>query len=787
MEDLKYIQEIDQEDSVLSFDRDKFFTILKRLFPWITLLFIIAVLSAYLVIRYTKPLYESKSVLKLDIKSEASFLGLNNIDEDQSYNNLLSEIELLKSSLFFNKIIDAVELDVSIYTIGNILVDERYPNAPFDVQYTIYDPDVYDIPFKVEIINKEKFNLSYTLKGIDENNDFLFDQPVKTEHFDFILTCTSDYDSQASDAQYFFTVNSRHSQLNYIEENFSVQPLKLNTNTIEISFKDFNKQKARDLVNAIDTIYLQYTKEEKTKANSQKIEFLNQQLASTEERLSNFEDYFENFIVKNKTIDLQDNLSETIQLLNRIDSQRYHLEFNLSRMIDLKSELDSGEQINLGINDYRILPASVREEINNLNELLEHSESILLSYNKNTQAYRLRTREIAIIYDRIHTFIDEYISDIRNQIRELSIRKSKLERNFVELPSKNTEYSKSQRYYSLYEEFYLSLMQRKAEFQLAMAGTVTDFKILSSANLPVQPLKPKQGLAYGVGLASWFMLTFFIVGIGYLSFNKITGIQEVERQTDIPILGTIPDYSKEKLLHAKLVVDENEHTAVGEAFRSLRTNMQFIMAGKGSKIVSISSTVSGEGKTFIGVNLAAIYAKSGKKVLMMDLDLRKPKLNRIFKNINVDIGISTILIGKHTLKDCINRTGISNLDILMAGPIPPNPSELIMSPQMSAILEEMKQEYDLIFIDTPPTGIVTDGVLVMKMADIQLYVLRVDYSRSQFIEYTLKNNTIHKFPHLYFVLNSVRSGRGLHYGYGYGSGYYKERKKNYLSRFLGRT
>jgi capsular exopolysaccharide synthesis family protein len=778
LENIKNIRKFEREDNIITFDPEKFRTVIKRFLPWILGMLLIAFFISYLVIRYTKPLYESKSILKLDIKSEASILGINSIDEEKSYNNLLSEIELLKSKLFYNKIIDAVDLKVNVFTIGKILDDERYKNAPFEVDYTIHHPDIYDQRFRVGILNENSFNLSYTFQGRNFDSDHRFNETINTDFFKFVITKTSYFDPDARDSEFFFRINSRNSLLEYIEENFSVVPLKLNTNTIEISFKDYNRQKARDLVNAIDTIYLTYTKEEKNKANAQKIEFLNQQLESTEKRLSDFEDYFEDFIIHNKTTDLENTLNETIRLMNEIDSQRFLLQIKLSRLEELKTEFDTGNQINLGMADLQTLPAEIIDRINELNDILDQSETILLSYNKNTQAYRMRTSEINALYRTIREFIDEYIDVVKNQLKNFSYQNSVLEKNFVELPSKNTEFSKSQRYYSLYEEFYLSLMQKKAEFQLSMAGTVTDFKILSPATYPNTPLKPKTYLIYGIGFSLWLVISFFLLGIGYLSFNKIIGIREIENKTRIPLLGMIPNYSSGISSVPDLVVESQKNAAVSEAFRSLRTNMQFILPMVSGVTISVSSTVSGEGKTFIGLNLAGVFAMSGKKVLIVDLDLRQPKLKKVYPPESDDLGISTILIKKNNLAQCIQKTGFMNLDILHAGPVPPNPSELIMSSEMDHLIEEVKDSYDLVFLDTPPIGIVTDGVLVMKKTDIQLFVVRAGYSKSQFIDFIDKTNQIHHFPHLYIILNSIKSTRGVHYGYGYGSGYYHERKRS---------
>ncbi len=784
MEDYKFIQEIEQDDKGISFDQDRLIVVLKRSLPWILLLLLTAIVISFLSIRYTKPLYESSSVLKLNIKRDASILGLQEYDEEQQFNSLSSEMELLKSKLFFNKIIDALNLDVSIYTIGKILLDERYNNPPFKIKKRIKDGRVYNIPFRVDVLSTDEFNLSYEIGGLNYESTYNFGEEIETEFFNFQIQLTEFYQHGIQDSEFYFYVYSRQYLLDFIGENMSVEPLNLNANTIQISFKGYNRHKARDLVNAIDTIYLNYTQAEKNKANSQRIEFLNQQLESTEQRLSDFEDYFESFIISNKSIDLNSNLSETIISLNSLDSQEYLLRKKLIRIKELEEEIVNGSQINLVISDYKILPRNMIDEITGLNELIEKRESILISHNENTLVYRKWSEEINAVYTRVESLIVEFNKELSQQLDLIKEQRNKLENKFVGMPSKNTEYSKSQRYYALYEGFYLSLMQKKAEFQLAIAGTVTDFKVLSGASFPSEPLKPQKYMIYGIGLVGWIVVSFFIIGIGYLSFNKITGIQELERLTEIPVLGTVPFYFAEKLKTSKIIIQEESKSAISEAFRSIRTNMKFVLPEEGCILSSISSTVSGEGKTFVGLNLAAAFALSGKRILLMDMDLRKPKFNKIFTDIPKEKGISTILIGKDSVDDCLIPSGIKNLDLLASGPIPPNPSELIMSERSDSVFSDLKSRYDIIFMDTPPVGIVTDGLLVMKKADIRIYVIRPEYSRRQFVNFLEKINELHEFKHLYIIANGLKRSKGIHYGYGYGSGYYRDSPKPWFSRLL---
>ena len=223
-----------------------------------------------------------------------------------------------------------------------------------------------------------------------------------------------------------------------------------------------------------------------------------------------------------------------------------------------------------------------------------------------------------------------------------------------------------------------------------------------------------------------------------------------------------------------LIVDKNPRSLIAEAFRSVRTNLQFINNNPGSKIIAVTSTISGEGKTFVALNLAGIIAFSGKRVVVCDLDMRKPKIHKGFGVENSE-GMSTLLIGRGSLETSIRKSKLENLDYITAGPIPPNPSELIINDRMNALIEELKKQYDYVVLDTPPVGLVTDGVALLQKADYPLYIFRADYSKKQFVQVADKLINENKIQ-VSVILNGVDLDRNRYsynysYGYGYGYGY----------------
>lgn len=766
----------DNGDFLNNLDYEKIFLVLKRSIPWIAAIMIITNLSAYIFIRYTKPLYQSHSDLKLDVKSEASLFGFNSpIENPANITTLSGEIELIKSRLFYSKVIKILDLDINYFAYGKILNDERYKNSPFKVEYYLKNESFYDKPIDVEILNESQFKLSYNHGNNEVSHIYEFNQPIVTGDFEFIISLNDPFQSGLPNSSFYFTINSERSLINYLESNLNVQPLNFTANTLRISFTDHNKYKARDLVNAIDTIYLNYTQDEKNKAIKQKILFLDEQLATTEKQLDRFEDYFENFTIDNKTLNLQTNIGKTIAVMEEIDSQRFVLNTKLNQLETLYNQI-SGDSMTLrSPTERQHLSPLINTSLEQLKDLQQKRDLLLISYSENTFAFKKRSQEIDFVKQNLKDLIEANKNEITSQVRNLNARKIELEKSFLGLPSKSTEFSKSKRFYSLYEEFYLSLIQKKNEFEIARAGTVTDFVILSPATLPVLAIYPINIYIYGIGAVSGFILSLLFIALGYLLHNKVSSQNELEKLTSAPVLGVIPQYKKEKMDYTRLVINKNTKTALAEAFRSIRTNMEFINTGKCKKVISITSTISGEGKTFISINLGAIIALSDLKVAIIDLDMRKPKVHMAFSNEqNSHKGVSTILINKHSIEESIIHTELQNLDYIPAGPTPPNPSELILSGAFDKMLYQLKDIYDVIILDTPPVGMVTDGILAMKKADLSIYVVRADYSKKVFLKSLNRLIQVNMLENISVILNSIETtkNQGYGYGYGYDNGYY---------------
>jgi len=773
-------QHNNSQDFLSSFDLEKFRIILLRSWPVVLVLILMAIAASYLYIRYTKPVYESSSVVKLNFDSEASVLDLSSAGVKQE-EELSGEIELLKSRLFFNKVVDAVSLDVSYYKYGRVLDDERFENSPFIVSYKIKDDRYYDRPIDLDIVDTDHF----TLPKLSDKT-YEFGEDIKLQGLNILVNKTV-YLSESAYGGYYFKINSRDALVNYLKGNVQVVPESFTAKTLKISLQDHNRRKAQVLVNTIDSVYEIYTRNAKNRALEQKISFLEDRINATEKVLQKYENYFESFTISNRSTNLGNDLSKTIATLESLDSIHFDLRSKQEDIKLLKKQIQSDDPMMINEIFLQKFPQPVLELLSEYQEVVKQRSLKLASYKENTFIIKRMNEELALAEDRLMAMVTGMEDNIQEKLNRVKSQKALLESSLTRLPSLETEYTKNRRLYSQQEDFMLSLRRAKMELELTKAGTVTDIIILSSASYPSTPVKPQKPLIYALGLVAGLFLSVLFLLIRYLINNKVTSLGELERLVNVPILGSVPFYKQERQASTRMVIEKDSKSALSESLRTIRTNMEFMNGTELKHTISITSTISGEGKTFLGVNLASIIALSGMRVCVVDLDMRKPKIHLAFDNVVNHKGVSTILSGKSKLKESTATTRIENLYYLPAGPVPPNPSELILGEKFDKMVEKLQKEFDMVILDTPPVGLVTDGILVMKKADLQIYVVRAGYSRRSYLR-TIENlKKTNRFNKLTVVFNSLKGGHGYSgYGYGYGLGenYYEEdpkQKRGFLS------
>ncbi len=767
---------LQRSEALEGIDLDKLKMLASKNLWIIVTIFLTTNLAAYLTLRWTKDVYESSSELRLEIKQDATALGIKQLVDDQNINIIAGEIEQMKSELFHSRVLDSLDLWISYYSIGNVLEFEMYRSSPFVVTYSLTDRRYFDQPIFFDFIDNGKYRIKIGENG--DEKEIKLGEPFIVDGGSIKITlapqAVPDFNSH-----FFFVINSRERLLDFLSRNLKIEPINFDANTIQISLRDYNAKKVFIVVNKIDSVYLHYSNEQKNSSNKQKIEWLNNELSQVEVKMENFENYFENFTLKNKSSDVDSDLRKTIFVINQLDSQRFELNKKITEINTLMDDLSAG-RLTYSMMPKPYLPAFINVRIEEYQKIIKDQSKLTLSYKDNTFAYQQIEQEINSLKKDLFNQLTELRKNCLTSMIELNQKKARLEKEFATMPDKSTQFSKNQRFYKLYEEFYLSMMQSKAEFEIAQAGSTPDLKILSSAIQPSTPVAPNRYIILGIGLVGGLVLNFFFIGIIYLVNNKITGLQEIERTTRVPVLGVIPEIRNKT--ESPFYIVDNPRSIVSEAIRTLRTNLDFFTSTDLKKVIVISSTVSGEGKSFLAMNLGGILAMSKKRVILLDLDMRKAKINNHADVKDPSKGVSTILIHRSSLPESITKTSVEGLDFIPAGPHPPNPSELLLNGEFEGLIDQLRQQYDYIVIDTPPVGLVTDGIMAMKRADLSIYVVRANYSKKEFLQNLERIVSINKLSNVAIVLNALPS-TGKTYGYGY---YQEDKttKKNWLKQLF---
>ncbi|MDQ3050934.1 MAG: polysaccharide biosynthesis tyrosine autokinase [Bacteroidota bacterium] len=765
------------------FDFKLFVTIAKKNAIWFGIFMFVSVMFAFLYLRYTAPIYEAASVIKLSEENNAGMLlGKQENMFNDNTNQIAGDVELIRSKIIAQRAIENLDLKISYFAKGTVLDYELYTGSPFSVQVNIKDSSIYQKPFFLEFEDINTFTLRYTYQGEkQELSNNKIKQWIILPFADFKIDIR-DFDNisfqqkQFAQNAYYFMINNQMLIINKIVKELYILPLNYDAKTIIVKLKEKNANKAADIINNIVSEFIAYDVEKKSEAANNILSFIDTTLLQVNNSLSESEDRLEKFKTDNRLFDPDLELQEVSVKMSSLEDKFAEVNFELFLIEKLRKEVSENKDVNnyllqlIGLNE----EGKVNAAFEGLQKLLSERDQLLLQSTDQTEIYKMYEQKIGTQKELLVIVIKNEEEVLREKLLNIKSQLATNDVKFGGLPQKQAEFGRLSRVYGINDKFYGLLLEKKAEFSITRAGFVPKNIVLESAYASSFPISPNRPLVISASLIIGFVLSFLLIVIRYLLHDEIGTLEDIEPYSDAALLGIVPKYKREIPI-SQLLVDKNPKSVIAESFRSIRTNLQFISNEDTAKVIAVTSTISGEGKTFNAINLAGVIAFSGRKVVILDLDMRKPKIHLGF-NVENNKGISTILIGKDNFEDCVIKSSLENLEFITAGPIPPNPSELIISPKMDILLEDLKKIYDIIIIDTPPVGVVSDGIPIIKKADYPLYILRANYSRKMFINNINKLMDDSKVSKLALILNGVdlsrlKYGYGYNYSYGYGYGY----------------
>lgn len=765
-----------------------FFYIAKRNFLFPLVFIVVALTGAWLYLRYTPPIFQTSATLQLGSQSQVTrILPTADIYED----DMAKQIELMRSTVFLHRALSKLPLNVSYYSRGRVLNTELYRNAPFSVEAVVKNPAIYGVSIYLDFINTHNIVLSYNIKGQNHRREihvngfnYLPEMDIKIEIHNF--NSIKEQQSLLNRNLYFFVLNNTETLASGFNKDIRINVLNSAAKTIQISYQGTNAHKSSDVVNIIADEFNIYDLEKKAESANNILYFIDQQLELLFDKLTDSEIELEQFKKEHGIDEITLTPLPTLQgRIADLENQIVTLQLEENILTEIEKSLSDASQIDI----YRLISILAGSEfsgivsrmLENLQELLVEREQLLYQVTPESSQIQALNHQINIQKKMVIESITTLKNNLSNRLTDLNDKVASFETFLLNQGGRYSliEYSMLQRVHSINERFYNQLVEKKAEYSISKAGYVAQSVILERARIPGQPISPKPRGIYASSLLAAIFLGIGIFLLKYLFYNEIPSLHDILKYTHAPVIGVIPKY-KSDIPPNQLLVLKKPKSLISEALRAIRTNLQFINNEPGPKLVAVTSTISGEGKTFFAMNLAGILAFSDKKVIVIDLDMRKPKIHLGFDVENIK-GVSTILSNIDAIDDCIQPSKVRNLDFITAGPVPPNPSELILTPRMDEMISYLKERYDYVIVDNPPVGIVTDGMKSILMADYPIYIFKANYSKRMFIQNVNRLIEESHIRKLSVVLNAVDKeyssygyDKGYSYGYyygGYGSGY----------------
>ncbi|HEY4788938.1 MAG TPA: polysaccharide biosynthesis tyrosine autokinase, partial [Bacteroidales bacterium] len=629
-------------------------------------------------------------------------------------------------------------------------------------------------PVYISILNKNEYQISFEGKNkLTEKQKF--GVPYVANGFNFIILLKDNGYIPSPENKYFFVINDLNSLVNTYRDKLNVSTNDKKGTVLTLSTVGFVPEMEADYINKLMEVYIKAGLEEKNQTAINTINFIDEQLSTVVDSLHKAEDKLQNFRLNNRILDISSEGTAIMARLEKVQNDKIALDMQVNYFKYLQNYIEKKKDFRevmapavMGISDP--LLNSLVEELANL---YGERSVLVLNAQQNFPGLTLINAKIQTTLAALQENMRELVNTTNLSLNEVKKRQADVEKELQRLPVTERHLLTIQRDFKLNDQIYDFLLQRRADAAIARASNVADNKILDAASsqncVQITPRKARNKMiAYVLG----FLIPLSVLVIIEFFNERIIEPKDIEKVTKVPIYGSIGH--NEKI--SDLPVADNPKSGIAESFRALRTNLQYVLRTEEQKIICISSTISGEGKTFCSVNLAAIIAQSNKKTLLMSLDMRKPKIHKIFNTEN-EKGLSTYLIGKTSYEDAIFQTNINNLYVATSGPVPPNPAELLDTPLMETFISKAKQDFDFIIMDTPPLAIVTDAFLLTRFSSAFLFVVRQNYSTKAVLQLVDDLQTKRSLSNIGILINDVKVvsyyGRkyGYNYGYGYGYGY----------------
>jgi capsular exopolysaccharide synthesis family protein len=762
--------------------------------PFFIISLIIAFIIGYLIVRYSDPVYKVSSTIIINTDSRGMEYLYPGTSQIYAQKNIQNEINTLKSYTLTLKSLSELDFQISYVLVGRVketkvyhpffevVLDSTKTNTPYTPVYlTFLNQDEIEIeiddPKKVHKIVKygEEFSNDYfsfkIYKTTDEEiNPIIINQKVK----------------------FYFYINNINQLVRIYQNKLQIGVDERKSSVVTLSITGPIPDQEVTYLNKLTDVYGRLNLEEKNAASENVIKFIDIQLQQISDSLSQVERRLQDFRNENKIFDIKIEENFSTDRLNELQKEKFSSEIQLRYCKYLKKYLSEKSDFKdiIAPSTFDISDPIITSSIADLVNLYSEKSLINLSQTDLSPNYKIIEAKINSTKKVLLESLNELENSLNYSIRVAEDAIANEESKLFNLPPVERKLLAIQREYDINNNIFSFLLQKRAEAGITKASNTVDNKVLDEARSEnAELIKPNRSRIYTTSLVLGLLVPLAIILLIEFFNNKITDLKILAKLKKANFIGSVGHNTKD----SQIPVYDYPRSALAESFRGLRSNINFLLRDKSEKVILITSTISGEGKTFCAVNLSAILAMADKKTLIASLDLRKPKLHRYF-NLPNTVGVTNYLIDQAGIDDIILPTSINNLYLLPAGPLPPNPAELLETEKMRNLIEILKGKFDYIIIDSPPIAIVADAVILSEYADATLYVARYNYSQKDVMELADELAERQQLKRVFVLINDVKipgyygyssyyasryGYSSYHYNYGYsyyayGSDYYQD-------------
>ncbi|EOR94073.1 Tyrosine-protein kinase Wzc [Arcticibacter svalbardensis MN12-7] len=753
---------------------------------WVLLSTVICLSGAFFYSRYYTPVYKISAKVLFNDEKNGSGLGAQNDLLDLSSllgskSSVDNEAEVLKTRMLMEKVVRGLNLNITYYSKGNIR-DIELIEPPFTVQLLNTRDTIQSASFDVKFLDSNTFEIT----NEDVTKTVKYNQPLFLDNIGKVNFVRNVGILRKKDF-YKFEVTSIDQTVSAFMNELSVSVTNKQVSTIDLIFNYPIPQKGELILNSLIEKYVQGNITDKNLIADSTISFIENRLQYVGQELGDIEGSIQNFKQKSKITDITEQSKVLIQSSGQYIDELAKVETQLSILNSLENYLKDGSK------NKRVLPSAVLPEDMVFSGLIERYNTLLLDRDRQSLSSTENNPYIQNLEEQISNLRIDMLSNLSNTRSSLIITRNKLrqrtglvEGEIRKVPAAERTYLDLARQQQIKQELYIFLLQKREETAISKTSNISNSKVIDLPKANPIPFKPNKRMILLVGLAIGLIIPLSLIYFKGLLNTRVVTKQDITDNTIVSIIAEIGNNDS----GADIIINNESRTPIAEQFRSLRTNLSFFLKGD-EKTILLTSSMSGEGKSFISLNLANVLAISGKKVVVMEMDLRKPNLSSKL-NLSNSFGVTNYIISEETdINDIIVESGVlPNLYIISSGPIPPNPAETILTKRLDDLMEALKAQFDYIIIDAPPVGLVTDAQLLSKYSDLTLYVVRQGYTYKSQLAIIQDLYSNKKMKQISVLINDIKLDGGYGYGYGYGGygygygdyGHSNNKKRSLLDR-----